>query len=83
MKSLNVKSTKTVMQMRLPLDYTKEIPAQGLAYLYVRGVTDADIKRWKIGYSPKYSRVIFPVYEGRNLVFFQGRTISEVTRESG
>ena len=81
-RSLNVKSAKTLMQMRLPLDYTKEIPAQGLAYLYVRGVTDADIKRWKIGYSPKYSRVILPVYEGRNLVFFQGRTILSITRDN-
>ena len=82
MKSLNVQPLKVIAQMRLPLDYTKEIPAKGLAYLYVRGVTDADIKKWKIGYSPKYSRVIFPVYEGRNLIFFQGRTILDITRDN-
>ena len=82
MKSLDVQPTKTVQQMRLPLDYTKEIPAVGLAYLYMRGLTDADIKKWKIGYSAKYSRVIFPVYEGRDLVYFQGRTTLQVARDN-
>lgn len=82
MKSLDVQPTKTVQQMRLPLDYTKEISAAGLAYLYMRGLTDADIKKWKIGYSAKYSRVIFPVYDGRNLIYFQGRTTLQVARDN-
>ena len=82
MKSLNVESTKTVIDMRLPLDYTKDIPVLGVAYLYVRGMSDGDIKRWKVGYSPKYNRVIFPVYEGHKLIFFQGRTILPVTRDN-
>ena len=82
MKSLNVQPIKTVQQMRLPLDYTKEIPAAGLSYLYTRGMSDGDIKRWKVGYSSKYSRVIFPVYEGHNLLFFQGRTILKVARDN-
>ena len=82
MKSLDVQPTKIVQQMRLPLDYTKEIPAAGLAYLYMRGLTDGDIKKWKIGYSVKYNRVIFPVYEGRDLIYFQGRTTLQVTRDN-
>lgn len=79
-RSLDVKPTKAVAHVMLPSDYTSEITAQGLAYLYVRGIQDVDIKKWRIGYSPKYDRVIFPVYNNHKLVFFQGRTLSPVTR---
>ena len=79
-KSLDVKPEKSMQDIRLPLDYTREIPPEGLVYLYKRGLSDADIKVCHIGFSPKYQRIIFPVYEGRKLVFYQGRTINEVTK---
>lgn len=82
MQTLNVRPIKTMIDMRLPLDYTKNIPAAGIAYLYTRGLLDRDIKRWKIGYSSKYNRIIFPVYEGHKLIFFQGRTTLVVTRDN-
>jgi len=81
-RSLNVQPIKTLKDMRLPLDFTSEIPGAGLVYLYTRGLHDIDIKKWKIGYSPKYDRVIFPVYDGKKLVFYTGRTTSKVTKEN-
>lgn len=81
-RSLDVKPVKTVADMQLPHDYTRDIPPEGLLYLYRRGLKDSEIKRWKIGYSPRYDRIIFPVYDGHKLVFYEGRTLGKIDKDN-
>ncbi len=57
------KSQTFVKNMELPPDLTYTLPATGLAWLYLAGLSDADIKRYKLGYSPSLQRVILPVYD--------------------
>jgi len=81
-KSLNVQPVKQVGTVTLPDDFTQDISPEGYVYLYSRGLAGADIKRWRIGYSARYDRVIFPVYWGRELVCYTGRTMKPIRREN-
>lgn len=79
-KSLDVKPVEQVGTVMLPHDFTKDLSPEGFVYLYSRGITNGDIKRWRIGYSARYDRVIFPVYWGQALVCYTGRTMRPITR---
>jgi len=68
---------EAVPEVKLPGDYVKSIPAEGMAWLYLCGITDADIEKYQIGYSPHRNRVILPIYEGDTLVYWQGRYLGE------
>ena len=63
--------------IQLPRDYTIEIPPAGLAWLYQYHITEAEILRYDIGYSPASHRVIFPVYHDGKLVFWIGRLVGQ------
>ena len=63
----------------LPSDFTLDIPASGLLWLRTYGVTDAEIKRYRFGYSPSLDRLILPVFREEGLVFWQGRNLSADT----
>lgn len=67
---------RTENQIQLPADFTHNIPSQGLAWLYKYRLTDQNILKWKIGYSPMLKRVIMPVYNKGELVYWQGRTLT-------
>lgn len=67
------KIDQIVPDIKLPGDYTKKLPAAGLAWLYLCGITDSDILEYCIGYSQHRDRVILPIYEGEELVYWQGR----------
>jgi hypothetical protein len=47
----------------LPGDYTSDLPPSGLVQLYNLRLTDEDIKRHDIGWSPSSARIIIPVYK--------------------
>lgn len=57
----------------IPSDFTKQIPDGGLAWLWKFRISEYDIERFGIGYSKKYHRVILPVYQDDELVYWQGR----------
>lgn len=59
----------------LPRDFTTEIPAAGLVWLRKAGVTDDEIARHRIGYSPELHRVILPVWGDEGLLYWQGRAL--------
>lgn len=70
--------------VRLPSDFTLDLskhPKAG-AWLMSLGITDFQIQEYRIGYSRYFDRLIFPVYMGGKLVFWQGRTFHHVTREN-
>lgn len=71
------KENEEVPVIKLPGDFTKRIPAEGLAWLYSCGITDADREEHHIGFSPHRNRVILPIYEGADLVYWQGRYLGE------
>ena len=60
----------------LPEDFTQEIPIQGLLWLYKAGITDTVIRKYGIGYSQQWGRVVIPVYDGDKLVWFQARALN-------
>ena len=72
-QSINVKPVVTAKDIELPLDFTYDIPSKGMGWLYSNNLTDSDIKKWQIGYSPTLGRVILPVYQQDELVYWQGR----------
>lgn len=67
--------------VQLPLDFTTEIPASGLAWLYKYGIKPDEIRRFGIGYSKREGRVILPVYDGDRLVFWQGRYTGDYEKD--
>jgi hypothetical protein len=79
-KKLHLKPENEVGEVRLPYDFTTDIPPAGKAWLYGWGLTDDDIEFYNIGYSEYYNRVIMPVYTAGELVYWQGRNLGEITR---
>ena len=71
------RENEEVPEIKLPGDYLPKVPAEGLAWLYSCGITDNDIKQYYIGFSPHRDRVILPMYEGDELVYWQGRYLGE------
>lgn len=70
--------TGVVRSVKLPRDYTPEIPPAGLVWLYGVGITPDEIAKCNIGYSPGLSRVILPVYDRDGvLIYWQGRYLGD------
>lgn len=70
-----------VEEVQLPDDMTYTIPTLGLAWLYGAGITNEEIEYYCIGYSRSLHRVILPVYEHGELIYFQGRYLGTVDKE--
>jgi len=61
----------------LPEDFdTSFIPSYAKAWLRKYGVTDDEIKRYRFGYSERMNRLIMPVFNNGELVYWQGRRLS-------
>ena len=61
----------------LPEDFdTTFLPFTAKAWLRKYGVTDEEIKRYRLGYSERMNRLILPVFNGGELVYWQGRRLS-------
>ena len=86
-KSNNIQKNKprqSQEEIRLPMDFTNNIQNYPNPYIYLmgNGITDEEIVKYNIGYSHYYKRVIFPVYQNDELVYWQGRTIEELTKDN-
>jgi hypothetical protein len=81
-KKTGVSSNRPVV-VTLPPDYVSTIPPKGLVQMYDLRITEDDIQRHDVGYSPEHSRIIIPVYKygrgpggwAKKLVGYQGRRI--------
>lgn len=62
--------------VRLPNDFTTEIPPNEAIWLYRAGISAALAKHYGFGFSPSLKRVVLPVYSGerRTLVGFTARS---------
>lgn len=61
--------------VKLPLDYTKDVPDSHSIWYLQYGISLEQARRNNIGYSKYYDRVILPVYNGDKLVVMQARSI--------
>lgn len=67
-----VKSTK----LYIPDDFTTDIPDTGRVWLYTYGITEEEIVRYKFGSYNSGSRLFLPVFDGPDLVYYQGRLLT-------
>jgi hypothetical protein len=64
----------------LPFDFTPQLHPEGAKWLLKYGITEEEKKKYSIGYSPSFHRIILPVIkEGIGVVFWQGRNLGKVT----
>ena len=76
-KKMN-KRAKEKLSLKLPHDYTLEIPPEGRQWLYKCGISPSYWAMLGIGWSQYYQRVVLPVYNReRNLVWYQLRAVHE------
>lgn len=70
----DVEKQQTVVE--LPFDATNEIPTRGVVWLRRYGITQQEVRKYGICYSPFYQRVILPVRNAAGrLLYWQGRYI--------
>lgn len=75
----------------LPKDFTLDIQPSGLVQMYNHRITDEDIVKHDIGYSPSHVRIIIPVYKygsgpggwAKKLVGYMGRRIDSLDSTGG
>jgi DNA primase len=73
---LNEQAQEPITQLELPHDYTTDIPRHGRLWLYKGGITETTWKKYRIGYSELYDRVVLPVFDSEdNLIWFQCRAL--------
>lgn len=60
--------------VRLPKDFTTEIPTNEAVWLYRAGISTALAKHYGFGFSPSLRRVVLPVYRDSALVGFTARS---------
>ena len=63
--------------VRLPWDFTLDIPLEGRLWLFKASITPHRALEMGIGYSEHYQRVIIPIYQGSELVYFQARALHD------
>lgn len=74
-----ISETNTII---LPRDYTTNIPTLGSIWLSSYGITEAEVKQYRFGYSDKLNRLILPLYDSKGeLIFWQGRYLSKPDKE--
>ena len=63
--------------LRLPSDFTQDIPREGRMWYYRAGCTDGIARLYGFGWSPSQQRVVIPVRIGPNddLAFVQSRAV--------
>lgn len=82
LKVLKDKPVVCVRDIRLPRDFTLDIPSEGIKWLSKYGISDTERIQWRFGYSEFYDRLILPVFQGEELVYWQGRNLGKVTPDN-
>ena len=70
-----------VRELVLPEDTTHNLPNIARRYMMKYGLTDEEIKLSRFGWSDTLERMIMPVYAGKELLYWQGRNLGEITDE--
>lgn len=77
-RKLTEEQTLSHNAVALPSDFTTDIPHAGKLWLYKGGVTDAEMSKYRFGYSPSLDRVILPVWGEEGLLYWQGRALTQM-----
>jgi 5S rRNA maturation endonuclease (ribonuclease M5) len=75
LKELNKLALESKFELELPSDFTTEIPLEGRLWLYSGGISPTVWSKLGFGYSKHWERVVMPVYNNGELVWFQARAI--------
>ena len=59
----------------LPYDFTTDIPPEGMLWLLKASITPYMAKQAGFGWTPRYQRVILPVYRDNKLTYYQARAV--------
>jgi hypothetical protein len=77
-RELNDEAAEMVLQIKLPQDFTNEIPRHARIWLFKGGITEETWRKYGIGYSERLDRVVLPVYDTKgNLEWYQCRALHE------
>lgn len=69
---------KQVLQsstVKLPYDFTTDIPPEGMLWLLKASITPYMAKEAGFGWTPYFKRVVLPVYMNDDLVYYQARAV--------
>lgn len=77
LKRLEKEHTKSLATVRLPWDFTLDIPPHAMLWLLKASITPYRARKAGIGYSDHYKRVFIPVYQDGKLVYFQARALHD------
>lgn len=69
-------------KIRLPYDFTLELPLKASLWLQKYSITLDEIKQFRFGWSPKERRLILPVFQDNQLIYYQGRTFEKITKDN-
>lgn len=69
-------------KIRLPYDFTLELPLKASLWLQKYSITLDEIKQFRFGWSPKKRRLILPVFQDNQLIYYQGRTFEKITKDN-
>lgn len=69
-------------EIKLPYDFSEDLPKNALQWFYKYGLFKEDITRFHFGFSAKYNRIILPVFTDETLVYYQSRSLDKPTKEN-
>ena len=68
-----------IKNLRLPYDFTNQIPLIASTWIKKYGITDGEIELFGFGWSESLERLILPVYVDDQLMYWQGRTFKPIS----
>ena len=71
LKELNDRASEYEHTVKLPKDYTQEIPPEARILLFRAGLSESVWKEFGIGYSGFYKRIVLPVYDNTGRLVWQ------------
>lgn len=77
LKRLEKEHEQSLATVRLPWDFTLDIPSHAMLWLLKASITPFKARQAGIGYSDYYKRVFIPVYQDGKLVYFQARALHD------
>lgn len=75
--NFDTKKSKPNVSIHLPDDITTNIPIEIGQYLKQFYITDIDIIKYYIHWSPKDQRICFPIYINKEFIGWQGRSLTK------
>ena len=71
-----------VKDIKLPFDFSPSLPTPAKLWLKKYGIRDDEIQMFGFGWSERAQRLILPVFSGEELIYYQGRTFKEITKDN-